>query len=485
MNQRYIYGVRQGVHIISLETTAAHLRRAAKVVEGVAYHGGLILFVGTRAGQGPAVVKAAELAKGCHLFERWTPGSITNGDQILRDCEIQAVGKDDEIIPGFDEKIAEWKALKPDLVVVLNPLENYILLHECGLNNIPTIGVTDTDADPTWVTYPIPANDDRYVSLFLPSLISFFPNMKLTYPSLRCIQVIAGVLGRAGESGQAKRLLAAQTGEITWLPPPGLGKPYDEKAEKRKADAAAKKNKEEEERKAIAERDQLNYLTGELETEGPGFENSLHRALTRASLRDERLRDKELEELRKSKEELKAALADSSLKMKDLLEASEGEELSEADQKIVKKIKQLRDARGVGDEDPLSEEDEELVKTMEMEGARELVESMQLAREMDKGHAEKFEITREEREQLAREAQMELAREMDEERAAGGSGLDIEMIDLLQASQMSELSDGDEKILEKLQRMRNKRGVKDLDDDPWSEEEEELVNRMEYARQNR
>jgi fructoselysine-6-P-deglycase FrlB-like protein len=120
-----------------------------------------------------------------------------------------------------------------------------------------------------------------------------------------------------------------------------------------------------------------------------------------------------------------------------------------------------------------------------MEGARELVESMQLAREMDKGHAEKFEITREEREQLAREAQMELAREMDEERAAGGSGLDIEMIDLLQASQMSELSDGDEKILEKLQRMRNKRGVKDLDDDPWSEEEEELVNRMEYARQNR
>jgi ribosomal protein S2 len=163
MNQRYIYGVRQGVHIISLETTAAHLRRAAKVVEGVAYHGGLILFVGTRPGQGPAVVKAAELAKGCHLFERWTPGSITNGDQILRNCEIQAVGKDDEIIPGFDEKIAEWKALKPDLVVVMNPLENYILLHECGLNNIPTIGVIDTDADPTWVTYPIPANDDRFV----------------------------------------------------------------------------------------------------------------------------------------------------------------------------------------------------------------------------------------------------------------------------------------------------------------------------------
>ncbi|KAM3088903.1 hypothetical protein ACMFMG_000526 [Clarireedia jacksonii] len=212
-NQRYIYGIRQGVHIISLEETAAHLRRAAKVVEGVAYHGGLILFVGTRAGQDTAVVRAASLAKGCHLFNRWTPGSITNGDQILANCGIKALDAHDNPIDGFEEKLADWKALKPDLVVVLNPLENYILLHECGLNNIPTIGVIDTDADPTWVTYPIPANDD----------------------SLRCIQVIAGVLGRAGEHGQEKRLEAARTGTITWSPPPGLGEPVTEESLKRQA----------------------------------------------------------------------------------------------------------------------------------------------------------------------------------------------------------------------------------------------------------
>jgi small subunit ribosomal protein S2 len=165
-NQRYIFGIRQGVHIISLEETAAHLRRAAKVVEGVAYHGGLILFVGTRAGQSSAVVKAAELAKGCHLFERWIPGIITNGDQLLAKCDLKVVDKDDiEITSGYETKVEEWTALKPDLVVCLNPLENYIMLHECGLNNIPTIGVIDTDADPTWVTYPIPANDDRLVPL--------------------------------------------------------------------------------------------------------------------------------------------------------------------------------------------------------------------------------------------------------------------------------------------------------------------------------
>lgn len=166
-NQRYIFGVREGIHIISLEVIAAHLRRAAKVVEGVAYHGGLILFVGTRPGQESCVVRAAQLAGGCHLFERWIPGSITNGDQILRRCTIKVVDKDDNEIEGFEEKIADWRALKPDLVVVMDPRENYILLHECGLNNIPTIGVCDTDADPTWVTYPIPANDDRFVSTVL------------------------------------------------------------------------------------------------------------------------------------------------------------------------------------------------------------------------------------------------------------------------------------------------------------------------------
>lgn len=169
-NQRYIYGIRQGIHIISLEATAAHLRRAAKVVEGVAYHGGIILFVGTREGQSPAVVRAAQLAKGCHLFERWTPGSITNGEQILKKCGLKVLDPLDKEMVGYEDKINAWKALKPDLVVVMNPLENYVLLQECGLYNIPTIGVVDTDVDPAWVTYPIPANDDRLVSLHLLSV---------------------------------------------------------------------------------------------------------------------------------------------------------------------------------------------------------------------------------------------------------------------------------------------------------------------------
>lgn len=162
-NSRYIYGVRQGVHIISLETTAAHLRRAARVVEDVSYRGGLILFVGNRKGQMEIVTKAAEMAGACHLFTKWTPGGITNRDVILKMQGMKVVDHLDNELEGFEKYSGLARPLLPDLVVCLNPLENYTLLYECGLKSIPTIGVIDTNADPSWVTYTIPANDDRYV----------------------------------------------------------------------------------------------------------------------------------------------------------------------------------------------------------------------------------------------------------------------------------------------------------------------------------
>lgn len=160
-NQRYIYGVRDNIHIISLEETAAALRRAARVVEEVAYLGGLMLFVGNRKGQMEVVARAAELAGACHLFTKWVPGTITNRDQILGKQQLRVVDEKDQALEGFDRLLLEKRPLLPDLVVVLNPLENFVMLHECAQENIPTIGLIDTDADPTRVTYTIPGNDDR------------------------------------------------------------------------------------------------------------------------------------------------------------------------------------------------------------------------------------------------------------------------------------------------------------------------------------
>ncbi|KAI5308426.1 28S ribosomal protein S2, mitochondrial [Ascosphaera atra] len=192
-NSGYIYGTRDGVHIIDLEVIAACLRRAAKVVQEVGERGGMVLFVGTRKGQARVVVNAAKFAGGYHVFERWIPGTLTNAQRVLSGCELQIVDAFDRPIPDMQKHLENWPPLKPDLVVCLNPLENVPLLHECGLLTIPTIGIIDTDADPTRVTYPIPANDD----------------------SLRSVAFIAGVLGRAGQAGQKNRLELAQ-GETTY-----------------------------------------------------------------------------------------------------------------------------------------------------------------------------------------------------------------------------------------------------------------------------
>lgn len=230
-NARYIFGTwgqaHDAIHVISLDVTAAHLRRACKVVSGVAAKGGVILFVGTRDGQALTVVRAASLAGGCHLFDKWTPGTLTNAQQILGKCAQKVVNQHDEEVPGFESQLLQRAVIKPDLVVCLNPLENYVLLHECGMHNIPTIGIVDTDVNPTWVTYPIPANDD----------------------SLRSVSVIAGALGKAGQAGRELRLKRARAGTIDFEPSQGLRAPSREEiqASKRLKDSLSVEDRDDEE----------------------------------------------------------------------------------------------------------------------------------------------------------------------------------------------------------------------------------------------
>ena len=79
---------------------------------------------------------------------------------------------------------SETSTVRPDLLIVLNPRENRLALREATENQIPTIGIIDTDTDPRCVTYSIPANDD----------------------SLRSVEYIMGVLSRAGEEGLMHRM---------------------------------------------------------------------------------------------------------------------------------------------------------------------------------------------------------------------------------------------------------------------------------------
>ncbi|SCV00238.1 LAMI_0G03774g1_1 [Lachancea mirantina] len=187
--QPFIYGEYKGIHIIDLNKTLSHLKRAAKVVEGVAERGGIILFLGTREGQKRPLQLAAQRVNGYYVSTRWIPGTLTNPTEISSvwerhevDCAGNPTGR--PLTPEEERGI-----VKPDLLVVLNPTENRIALREAMQARVPTIAIIDTDSEPSLVSYPIPGNDD----------------------STRSVSLILSVLAKAGELG-LKSALAGTKG---------------------------------------------------------------------------------------------------------------------------------------------------------------------------------------------------------------------------------------------------------------------------------
>lgn len=182
--QPYIYGEYKGIHIIDLKQTLSYLKRAAQVVEGVAERGGVILFLGTRPGQKMALEEAAKKTHGYYVSTRWIPGTLTNSTEISGVWEKHEVDFSD--LPTGRQLHADEnsKIVKPDLLVVLNPTENRNALNEAMKTRVPTIGIVDTDSEPSFLTYPIPGNDD----------------------SLRSVNLLLGVLVKAGERGLKNRI---------------------------------------------------------------------------------------------------------------------------------------------------------------------------------------------------------------------------------------------------------------------------------------
>lgn len=183
-NQPFVYGVRDGIHIIDLDKTLVFLRRAASVAKGIAERGGLVLFVGTMKGQEHSLQVAAARSNSYYVHTRWVPGTLTNSTQISEAWQRHEVDMADKptdrkLSPNLNKTI-----IKPDLVVILNPVENRNLINECIASRIPTIGIIDTNSEPSLVSYPIPANDD----------------------SLRSTDLILGVLSKAVQEGRQERL---------------------------------------------------------------------------------------------------------------------------------------------------------------------------------------------------------------------------------------------------------------------------------------
>ena len=183
----YIFGARNGIHIIDLEQTVPLLNQALVTVRDIVAGGGRVLFVGTKR---QASDKVAEAAKRCgqyYVNHRWLGGMLTNWKTIsnsikrLRVVEEQLEGEQvgltkKEILMLTRERDKLERALGgikemgglPDVIFVIDTNKEHIAVEEAGNLNIPVIGVLDSNSDPDGVTFPVPGNDDalRAIGLY-------------------------------------------------------------------------------------------------------------------------------------------------------------------------------------------------------------------------------------------------------------------------------------------------------------------------------
>ncbi len=188
----YIFGARNGIHIIDLQQTVKLFRTAHdKVVDTVA-NGGKVLFIGTKRQAQETVAAEADRAGQFSVTNRWMGGTLTNFQTIQKSIErlkkLEAMFAD-ESVNRYQKKeilrlqremdkleltlggIKDMEKL-PQLAFIIDPNREDIAVNECRKLGIPIVAVTDTNSDPDLVDYIIPGNDDaiRAIKLFVSSI---------------------------------------------------------------------------------------------------------------------------------------------------------------------------------------------------------------------------------------------------------------------------------------------------------------------------
>lgn len=178
--KRYIYGARNGIHIIDLHKTVEMFETAQKAVKEIVNSGGHILFVGTKKQARDAIKEAALRSRQFYITHRWLGGTLTNfrtiQSRVRRLKELERMIQDGELdrIPKKEaarlrkeyEKlernlggIKEMPGL-PAALFLVDLKEEHTAVAEANRLGIPTIAIVDTNCDPDEVDYPIPGNDD-------------------------------------------------------------------------------------------------------------------------------------------------------------------------------------------------------------------------------------------------------------------------------------------------------------------------------------
>lgn len=185
--KKYIFGDRQGIHIINLEATQHALEGALAYVKSVTSRGGVVLFVGTKKQAADIVQSAASSAGMPYVNKRWLGGTLTNFSviaQLLRKFkdlkkkqergELAKYTKFEQLkfaeeIEMLDEKIGGIQDLTrvPEAVFILDIRKDKTALDEAVRRGVKVVAVCDSNVNPLHVDHVIPANDDAVKSIEL------------------------------------------------------------------------------------------------------------------------------------------------------------------------------------------------------------------------------------------------------------------------------------------------------------------------------
>jgi small subunit ribosomal protein S2 len=183
----YIFGARNGIHIIDLQKTVKLFKRACDFLEDVTSKRGHVLFVGTKR---LAKDLVAEEAKRCGMYyvnSRWLGGTLTNYPTIRQSIHrlkrLEKMQTDGTFTKLNKREILEFERERekleenlggikdmpgmPKAVFIADAHKELIAVMEAQKLGIPIVAITDTNCDPTTIQYPIPGNDDSLKSLQL------------------------------------------------------------------------------------------------------------------------------------------------------------------------------------------------------------------------------------------------------------------------------------------------------------------------------
>jgi len=183
----YIYGQKNGVHIIDIQQTARALVEASRFVTSVIARGQPILFVGTKRAARDIVQEEAGRAQQFYVNDRWLGGTLTNFQTVKKSIErlnylqkSKAEGRFEQLtkkealqlnreIEKMEKSLGGIKDLKglPGALFVIDPKKEHIAVMEAGKLNIPVVALCDTNCDPDGIEHVIPGNDDAIKSIRL------------------------------------------------------------------------------------------------------------------------------------------------------------------------------------------------------------------------------------------------------------------------------------------------------------------------------